>query len=153
MKTRVKWCLLAVSAAAGLLNPVTGLGQMFAAADVRHNRAIADSPRAREEFPWLARGAGESRRSQDAVKTSESALELVRNNSALSVSPRMLEQYPALARPTMTPGEDAVATTGRIDALTKVRRNAALADSPRMQELHPELSRVVEKTLKIAPLK
>ena len=98
MKTKIRLYLLAVTAAALSLNATTGLGQVFNAKDVINNRAVANSPRAKEEFPWLTRGGTEPTRSKEAVTTSKSALAEVRENRALAASPRMKELYPELAR-------------------------------------------------------
>jgi hypothetical protein len=77
MKTQNKLYLLAVAAAALSLNITTAVGQVFTAADVLNNRAIAASPRAKEAFPWLTRSVTESPRSKEAVTPSKSALAVV----------------------------------------------------------------------------
>lgn len=148
-----KLYLLAVVTAALSLNITTGVGQVFTYAEVLNNRAIASSPRAKEEFPWLTRNTTDPTRSPKTVTTSKSALELVKENSALAASPRMKELYPELARPAMSPSENTVATRSGITPLDIVRRNSALAASPRMKELYPELARGAEKSIEVAPLK
>ena len=153
MKTKNRLYLLAVTAAALSLNATTGVGQLFNAKDVINNRAVANSPRAKEEFPRLTRGGTEPTRSKEAVTTSKSALAKVKENRALAASPRMKELYPELARPAVTPSESAVATQSRINALAEVRRNSALAASPRMKELYPELRFDAVKPIEVAPLK
>ena len=153
MKTKNKLNLLAVIAVALSLNATTGVGQVFNAKDVINNRAVANSPRAKEEFPWLTRSDTDPTRSQKAATTAKSALAKVKENSALAASPRMKELFPELARPTASPSESAVATRSGINALTEVRRNSALAASPRMKELFPELTRGAERTIEVAPLK
>ena len=156
MKTKNKLYLLAVSAAALSLNVTTAVGQVFDSAAALNNRAVATSPRAKEEFPWLARGGNEPTRSKEAVTTSRSALADVKGHPALANSPRMKELFPELARPAVSPS--AVATRNENNALTEVRRNRALAASPRMKEQFPELARGVsangaEKSFEIAPVK
>ena len=153
MKTNNRLYLLALTAAALSLNATTGVGQVFNAKDVINNRAVANSPRAKEEFPWLARSNTDPTRSQKAATTAKSALAKVKENSALAASPRMKELYPELARPAVTPSECAVATRSGNNALAEVRRNSALAASPRMKELFPELARGAERTIEVAPLK
>ena len=153
MKTNNRLYLLALTAAALSLNATTGVGQVFNAKDVINNRAVANSPRAKEEFPWLARGGTEPTRSKEAVTTSKSALAEVKENRAFAASPRMKELFPELARPAVTPSECAVATRSGNNALAEVRRNSALAASPRMKELFPELARGAERTIEVAPLK
>jgi hypothetical protein len=158
MKIKNKLSLLAVSAAALSLNITTAVGQVFDSAAVLNNRAVVASPRAKEEFPWLARGSAEPARSKEAVTTSRNALAEVKENRALANSPRMKEQFPELARASVSPSEGAVATRSGINALTEVRRNRALAASPRMQELFPELARdgsavSADKMFEIAPVK
>ena len=158
MKTKNKLYLLAVGAAALSLNITTAVGQVFTSAEVLNNRAVAASPRAKEEFPWLARGSAEPARSKEAVTTSRNALAEVKENRALANSPRMKEQFPELTRPAVSSSETTVATRSGINALTEVRRNRALAASPRMKEIFPELTRdgsaaSAEKTFEIAPVK
>ncbi len=153
MKTKNKLYLLAVSAAALFLNITTAVGQVFNAVDVINNRAVAASPRAKEEFPWLTRGGTKPTGSKEAVTKSKSALAEVKENRALAASPRMKELYPELARPAVTPSESAVATRSGINALAEVRRNRAFAASPRMKELFPELARGTETSIEIAPIK
>ena len=153
MKTENKLYLLVVTTAALALNPTTGVGQVFNSEDVINNRAVAASPRAKEEFPWLTRSGIKPTRSKEAVAKSKSALEVVKENTALAASPRMKELYPELTRPAVTPSEIKMATQSRIKALAEVRRNTAFAASPRMKELFPELARGVKQTIEIAPRK
>ena len=153
MKMKNKMYLLAVVTAALSLNITTAVGQVFTAADVLNNRAIAASPRAKEAFPWLTRGSTEQTRSKAVVTTSKSALAVVKENSSLAASPRMKEQFPELARPALSSSEYTVATRTAINPLTEVMRNSAVAASPRMKELYPELARGAEKSVEIAPLK
>ena len=145
MKTKIRLSLLAMTAAALSLNATTGVGQVFNAKDVINNRAVANSPRAKEELPWLTPSDTDPTCSQKAATTAKSA--------ALAASPRIKELFPELARPTASPSESAVATRSGINALTEVRRNSALAASPRMKELFPELARGAERTIEVAPVK
>ena len=152
MKTKNKLYLLAMTTAALALNATPGVGQVFNSEDVVNNRAVAASPRAKEEFPWLKRSS-DSAHSNTAVTTSKSTLAIVRENSALATSPRMKELFPELARRAVSPSENTVATQIAINPRTEVKRNSALAASPRMKELFPELARGAEKSIEIAPLK
>lgn len=136
------WYVLAVGAAALVLNASTGSGQVFNSFDVLNNRAVAASPRAKEEFPWLTRSAAPT-----AVKTV--ATDRAKNR-AIAASPRMLEQFPELARPAQPlKAESGVAAT--------VIKNRALAASPRAREEFPWLARgnytVTAEPFQIAPLK
>ncbi len=153
MKTKNTLHLLVVVTAALSLNIRSAVGQVFTAAEVLNNRAIAASPRAKEAFPWLTRSGTDPTSSQKAAATAKSALAKVKENSAFAASPRMKELYPELARSAEAPRENTVATRTGNNALAEVRRNSALAASPRMKELYPELARGAEKSIEIAPLK
>lgn len=142
---------VAMSTAALSLNLATAVGQVFTPIEASNNQAIDASPRAKEEFPWLARSPGPTR-SLKAVVPSKSALAVVKENPALATSPRMKEQYPELARLPLSPVETRVATRPGINPLTAVRRNSALEASPRMKELYPELARGAQTISEIALL-
>lgn len=145
MKTKLY--LLAVTAAALSLNVTTASAQLFNSADVANNRAIAASPRALEQFPWLARQTAKPALTAKASDT-RTALTEVKKNRALAASPRMLEQFPELGRPVQPlrkSTESSVAAT--------VIKNRALAASPRMIEQFPWLARGGEKSFQIAPVK
>ncbi|MBN9688655.1 MAG: hypothetical protein J0M24_00320 [Verrucomicrobia bacterium] len=129
MKTKSKWYLVAVSAAALALNVSTSSGQIFSPADASNNRAVAASPRARETFPWLTRTAVPRTKACCASST----LEEVKKNRAFAASPRMLEQFPELSRQARTQPEFTIAPL--------VEKNAAVVSSPRYRENHPEVSR------------
>lgn len=142
-----KLYLLGVSAAALSLNITTASAQLFTAADVANNRAIAASPRALEQFPWLARQTAKPAATTKSSDT-RTALTDVKQNRALAASPRMLEQYPELGRPVQPlrkRSETSVASTAI--------KNRALAASPRMIEQFPWLARSAEKTFQVAPVK
>jgi hypothetical protein len=62
------------------------------------NRALAASPRIREEFPELARAGEAELLASPKRNTGPSPLEEVLKNRALAASPRMKEQFPELAR-------------------------------------------------------
>lgn len=152
MKTNTKFYLLAVSAAALSLNIASVSAQLFDAADVAKNSAIANSPRAIEVFPLLARG---SAKPTVAAKPSSSgtALADVTKNRAFASSPRMLEQFPELAR-TGAPSRKSVESS----VPSNIAKNRALAASPRVLEEYPELARsraakASQKTVEIAPIK
>ena len=92
-----------------------------------------NSPRGREEFPWLARKANlEKARSEKLVA--------VERNSALGRSPRFIEEHPELLRSAR------VATIGTVvRAPLEISSNKALAASPRAREEFP-VRRIEHKT-------
>lgn len=96
----------------------------FSEKDARNNRAIANSPRARESFPWLTRTA------QVGERCTARPVEL--NNTAYAKSPRVLEAYPELAR---GPSSGTSARWFDVPALA----NRAFAASPRAKEQFPWL--------------
>jgi hypothetical protein len=145
--------LVAMTAIALSLKATTSFGQVFDSVDAHSNRAVAASPRANEEFPWLLRSITQPSSGKLATPSSRSALAAVKDSGSLAVSPRMREEFPELARPSFSPSESITASGTKADALTEVRQNNALAASPRMQEHFPELSRGVERIVEIAPLK
>ncbi len=119
------------------------------------NRAIAASPRAREQFPWLTREAAPR---TESATPAESALSAIKKNRALAASPRVREQFPELARGERPSTAASARASNGESELTWVVRNRALAASPRMRELYPELARgyasQADKTsFEIAPLK
>lgn len=146
--------LLAMTTVALTLNATTSFGQVFDSVDALSNRAIAASPRAKEEFPWLLRSVTQPSSGRVVTTNTRSAAAVVIENESLAVSPRMREEFPELARPSVATSEPMITASGTgADALTEVKRNNALAASPRMQERFPELSRGVERIVEIAPLK
>lgn len=145
-----KTLLLGAAVAAALAANQT-LRADFSPSDLS-NKAVASSPRAREQFPWLAwQGWTRSARA-------EGIPDAVRRNSALAASPRMRELYPELARggqnSTIAPER-----SGKGDSqLAVVTSNQALAHSPRMLEQFPELKlRYLDgttgPTFEVAPIK
>lgn len=120
-------------AAALSLNVTTGVGQVFNAKDVINNRAVANSPRAKEEFPWLTRTP--SVRADACCDKGEvkNALTEAKKNRAYVASPRIREMFPELNRTPAPPQEFTIAPL--------VEKNEAVKSSPRYRELHPELSR------------
>lgn len=60
MKTKSKLYLLAMTAAALSLSATTTSGQVFNSLDVINNRAVAASPRMKEQLPDVARGGEKS---------------------------------------------------------------------------------------------
>jgi hypothetical protein len=143
---KAKTTLLAVSAAALLLNVSTSSGQVFDSAEALNNRAVAASPRAKEQFPWLTRTATTVTRSD-----SKTALAAVTRNRAVAASPRTLEEFPELARA----AQPSRATDCAVTA--SVIKNRAWAASPRVKEEFPWLTRgnftVIEEPFEIAPVK
>ncbi len=133
MKTNSKLYLLAVGAAALVLNISTSSGQVFSPADALNNRAVAASPRAKEAFPWLTRTAAPRTEACCAAN----ALDEVKKNRTYAASPRVLEQFPELSRAARTQPEFTIAPL--------VEKNAALLSSPRYRENHPEVSRGTAK--------
>ena len=150
MKTKHKIQLLAVSAAALLMNVSTSSGQVFNAADALNNRAVAASPRAKEAFPWLTRSTATHVPSAKA-SDSNTALAAVMKNRGFAASPRMLEQFPELSRPAQPVRADDASLA------STVIKNRAFANSPRAREEFPWLARgsftVSDKPFEIAPLK
>ena len=146
MKTKNKLYWLALSATALSLSVSTSSGQVFDSVEALNNRAIAASPRAKEVFPWLTRGA------VSRVTPAKTALTDVAKNRAFAASPRILEQFPELARPAQP-----LKTAERAVASTTVIKNRAWAASPRVREEFPWLARgnfkATEKPFEIAPLK
>src|SRR5260370_33004843 len=69
-----------------------------ALAAIKKTRALAASPRIKEQFPELARGEEPSAAAPAKSGNGESELARVVRNRALAASPRMREQYPELAR-------------------------------------------------------
>ena len=58
---------------------------------VEQNRALASSPRYREEHPEILMGGGEA-----TVKVADTAPKAVAKNRAFAASPRVREEFPAL---------------------------------------------------------
>lgn len=91
------------------------------------NHSYLNSPRGREEFPWLAR-------SQSANEARTARALPAETNRALMSSPRFREEHPELLR---TGGNAATATAQLIPI--EIRKNTALAASPRAREEFPAL--------------
>lgn len=151
MNTKNRLYLLAVTAAALSLNATTGLGQVFNAKDVINNRAVANSPRAKEEFPWLTRTPAPPADACCDKGEVRNALAEAKKNRAYAASPRVRELFPELVRPAqpVRSADSSVAAT--------VIKNRAWASSPRVREEFPWLARgsftVIEEPFQIAPLK
>ena len=133
MKTKNRLYLLAVTAAALSLNATTGVGQVFNAKDVINNRAVANSPRAKEEFPWLTRTPSVHADACCDKGEVKNALTEAKKNRAYAASPRVREMFPELAREAAPEREFTIAPL--------VEKNEGVKSSPRYRELHPELSR------------
>ncbi|MBU6408946.1 MAG: hypothetical protein KGR98_01035 [Verrucomicrobia bacterium] len=147
MKTKKEMYLLAVGAAVFSLSIAAGFGQVFNATDALQNRAIAASPRAQEEFPWLRRQASNGGASCCKAQTQAEAAGV--KNRALAMSPRMLEQFSELNRQAQSSGE-----SPREPVPPALLQNRAIAASPRMIEQYPWLAtHAVEKTVEVAPIK
>lgn len=133
MKTKNRLYLLAVTAAALSLNATTGFGQVFNAKDVINNRAVANSPRAKEEFPWLTRTPAPRADACCEKGEVKNALTEAKKNRAYAASPRVREMFPELAREAAPEREFTIAPL--------VEKNEGVKSSPRYREQHPELSR------------
>jgi len=107
----------------------------FSPADLSH-RAIAASPRAKEQFPWLTRQP-----SPVGSPSRAAIVAAIKKNRALADSPRMIEQFPELA--CSAPRVRGAATkSGTAETqLAQVIKNRSLAASPRMREQFPQLAR------------
>ena len=140
---KIKFTLATAVGAALALNVSTGSGQVFSSADVMNNRAVAASPRAKEEFPGLTRTA-------PSVTSAKSFAPNI-GNQALAASPRVLEVFPELTRPLQP------TSVSQVSAASTVLKNRALAASPRAREEFPWLARgnftVTEEPFEIAPVK
>ena len=152
MKLQTDLLFAAVCLASLTLVGPPGHSQVFDVDDIRRNSAIANSPRAREAYPWLQRSTATT-----PGRISPSARQIVPTevlrNHALAASPRTLEEFPALSRyggGTDVPRELRV---GR-----SVVPSGALARSPRMLEEFPWLTRGADAQsgsglFEIAPLR
>ena len=151
MKT-TQTLLLGAVAAALLTATATVRAADFSVKDLS-NRAIAASPRAKEQFPWLTRQVSTS---VPTTSRSETTLSIVSRNRALAASPRMLEQFPQLAR--VNTVKPASTSTSVNSEMAKVLKNSAYAASPRAKEQFPWLARgyrpqSTTETIEVAPLK
>lgn len=131
MKTKNKMYLLAVTAAAFALSATTGFGQVFNAADAMNNRAVANSPRAKEAFPWLTRTAAPRTDACCEKGEVKNALTEAKKNRAYAASPRVRELFPELGLTPTPPSEFTIAPL--------VEKNRAFTSSPRAKEQFPEL--------------
>lgn len=118
-----------------------------------NNRAIAASPRAKEQFPWLTRQVLPVRSTPRAEVVST-----IKKNRAFAASPRMIEQFPELAR-SAQPASVASAKSGSsVSQFSAVTKNRAFAASPRAIEQFPWLARgynfdPAKQSFEVAPLK
>ncbi len=136
MKMRKTLFLVAV-AAATFTTSQNLRATVFSPSDL-NNRAVANSPRAKEQFPWLAR---QSAPQAKPTPNAKSALSAIKKNRSLATSPRMLEQFPELARGEQSATVATAKSSSGESQLANVIRNPALAHSPRMIEQFPELAR------------
>lgn len=139
MKIQSKSFVLVASVAALTLSTSTSVGQIFSRDDALNNQAVAASPRAKEQFPWLARAG--------AVMPAKTGSTGVAIHVAYATSPRGREQFPELAR----------STRPARTVIGPAIRNRAVAASPRAKEQFPWLARdhftVSEEPFQLAPLK
>ncbi len=151
MKT-TRTLLLGAVAAALLTATATVQATVFSVSDLS-NRAIAASPRAKEQFPWLTR---QSLATPASSTRFDSVPANIRNNRALAASPLMLEQFPQLARVnTVKPATTPASANSEV---AKVLKNRAYAASPRAIEQFPWLARgystkPANESFEVAPLK
>ena len=131
MKTKNRLYLLAVTAAALSLIPVTSMGQVFNSEDVANNRAVANSPRAKEAFPWLTRTAVPSVVACCDKGEVKNALTEAKKNRAYASSPRVRELFPELGLTPTQPQEFTIAPL--------VEKNTGIFTNPRAKEQFPEL--------------
>lgn len=76
---------------------------------IQKNRAFANSPRMREQFPELARAEQPSTVASSAASNGKSEFDQVIKNRALVNSPRMRETFPQLTRGyTFPPAKDSI---------------------------------------------
>lgn len=151
MKT-TRTLLLGAVAAVALTTTQNLKAADFAVSDLS-NRAIAASPRAKEQFPWLTRQA-----SLVSSPTRADVVSTIKKNRALAASPRMIEQYPELARTAQSSDATSAKSGTGETQLTRVLKNSALAASPRMLEQFPQLARgykpePAKQTIEVAPFK
>src|SRR5947209_4270069 len=85
-----KAILLGAVAAAALTANQNLQAADFSLSDLS-NRAVAASPRAREQFPWLTRQASPR---AESTPPAGSVLSTIKKNRALAASPRMREEFP-----------------------------------------------------------
>lgn len=114
------------------------------------NRGYLSTPRAREEFPWLARAGAAGERDR---QSSKDALADLQSNRALASSPRFREEHPELLR-----AKGTFVVTSPTGVPAQVTKNSAFAASPRAREEFPALLRspagvTPDSKLQIAPLK
>ncbi len=131
MKTQNGLYLLAVTAAALSLNATTSLAQVFNAEDAINNRAVAASPRAKEEFPWLTRPPAPRADACCDKGDVKNELTEAKKNRAYAARPRVREMFPELGRDPTSQQEFTIAPL--------VERNAAFRASPRAKEEFPAL--------------
>ena len=150
-----KILLLGAVAAAALGTTQSFGGTVFSPADLS-NRAVAASPRAKEEFPWLARQASPAHFMSSTPRAEVGSK--IKANRAFATSPRVLEQFPELARTRVTQTVATSASQVGSTEFDRVIKNTALAASPRIKEKFPALSRgytpqTADKSYETAPLK
>lgn len=151
MKT-TQTLLLGAVAAALLTATATVQAANFSVKDLS-NRAIAASPRAKEQFPWLTR--------QVLPVRSTSRAEVVANikkNRAVAASPRMIEQFPELARGEQPTTVASSKSGSGVNPYTSLTKNRSFAASPRALEQFPWLARGYKfdpatQSFEVAPLK
>lgn len=133
MKARSKNHPFAVIIAAFALSAATGGGQVFDYTDIINNRAVAASPRAKEQSPQLTRTPVISTAPCCAPAGAHDERLDTEKNRAYSSSPRVRELFPERIR--ARPSSREVTNT------PEVERNSAIVASPRAREQFPHLLR------------
>lgn len=147
-----KTLLLGAVAAAAFATTQNLQAANFSPSDL-NNRAIAASPRAKEQFPWLTRQALPVRSTSRAE-----VVATIKKNRAVAASPRMIEQFPELARGEQPTTIAASKSGSEVNPYTLVTKNRAFAASPRALEQFPWLARgykydAANQSFEVAPLK
>lgn len=147
-----KILLLGAVAAAAFTTTQNLQAANFSPSDLS-NRAIAASPRAKEQFPWLTRQASPVRSTSRAEVVST-----IKKNRAFAASPRMIEQFPELARGEQPTTIASSKSGSGVNPYTSLTKNRAFAASPRALEQFPWLARgynydPAKESFEVAPLK
>jgi hypothetical protein len=151
MKTKQLLITGILVAGAGLLMNQKIGATIFSPSDLS-NHAVAKSPRALEDFPWLARQASSTTYSTPKIFST------LAQNPSFAASPRIREQYPQFVGSIQPQREDYSAGNLHVTELNRVAANSALAASPRMKEAFPQLSHgyfspVAKDAFNVAPVK
>ena len=155
MKMTKPFLFAAVVAAILAANQNTQANNLAASPSPAVNRGLVASPRALEEFPWLAR---QTSLRTESVAGSETVLSTIKKNSSFAASPRIREQLPELVLGGQSSSVASSKSGTQTTQFAEVTKNRALAASPRTREEFPWLARgytsqPVNRSFDIAPLK